>query len=358
MKKKTIGILLMISLVMIMSVSAISAADADDTLQEQVSDTNIETMSSDLEAGDTAASTLSEAGADVEKISASEAQIEKSNQKADNASSKSNDDVLSASSDDVLKADKENNLNNDVLAASSDDVLKADTDCFYWVEGDKWYEDLMTAMNAIASSDSNNKVGTIKVSAGTYTEDDDPTSDGDIEIDFDKKATITIQPFEGGQVIFSGEKINTYLYIVGSNAKLTFNHISFTKGKASYDGGAFEVKGQLTLNYCILTDNYADRYGGAVSVFEGGTFIANNCQFTNNKAKSTGGAISCENKGSVELNNCTFEGNKVGDDENDFGYEHGSDNPGSWEFNDCRFKGHGPLDIDVEGETKSVTISP
>ena len=336
MKKKTIGILLMISLVMIMSVSAISAADANDTLQEQVSDTDIEMTSIAYEQEDNSTPVYqSESVNDVEEISASDTQYEVSKQK----------EVKAAS-----------NAKGEVLSASNDDVLKADTDCFYWVEGDKWYEDLMTAMNAIASSDST--VGTIKVSAGTYTEDDDPTSDGDIEIDFDKKATITIQPFEGDQVIFSGEKINTYLYIVGSNAKLTFNHISFTKGKASYDGGAFEVKGQLTLNYCILTDNYADRYGGAVSVFEGGTFIANNCQFTNNKAKSTGGAISCEKTGSVELNNCYFEGNKVGDDENDFGYEHGSDNPGSWEFNDCRFKGHGSLDIDVEGVTKSVTISP
>ena len=350
MKKKRIGILLIISLVMIMSASAISAADANETLLEDVSDTDIETLSSDFEAEGTAASTLSETGTDVEKISANDAEIEKSN--VENASFKSDNDVLSASNDDSLKANKKNNLNNDVLSASNDDVLKADTDCFYWVEGNTWYEDLMTAMNAIAGSDS--KLGTIKVSAGTYTEDDDPTSDGDIEIDFDKEATITIQPFDGNQVIFSGEKINTYLYIVGSKAKLTFNHISFTKGKASYDGGAFEVKGQLTLNNCILTDNYADRYGGAVSVFEGGTFVANNCQFTNNKAKSTGGAISCENTGSVELNNCYFEGNKVGDDENDFGYEHGSGNPGSWEFNDCRFKGHGSLDIDIDPLTKSV----
>ena len=332
------GVLLIISLVMIMSIGAISAADTNETLLEDVSDTDIEMTSIAYEQEDNSTPVYqSESVNDVEEISASDTQYEVSKQK----------EVKAAS-----------NAKGEVLSASNDDVLKADTNCFYWVEGDKWYEDLMTAMNAIASSDSNNKVGTINVLAGTYTEDDDPTSDGDIEIDFDKKATITIQPFEGNQVIFSGEKINTYLYIVGSNAKLTFNHISFTKGKASYDGGAFEVKGQLTLNNCILTDNYADRYGGAVSVYEGGTFIANNCQFTNNKAKSTGGAISCEKTGSVELNNCTFEGNKVGDDENDFGYEHGSDNPGSWEFNDCRFKGHGSLDIDVAGVTKSVTISP
>lgn len=160
------------------------------------------------------------------------------------ASSSSNE-VLAASNDDVLKADK-NNLNNEVLSASNDDVLKASTNCFYWEEGDHWYEDLMTAMNAVA--DSASKIGTIKVLGSTYDEDDDPTSDGDIDISFDKDATITIQPFEGNQVIFSGEAENTYLFIVGSNAKLTFNHISFTKGHATYDGSAFEVKGQLNLN--------------------------------------------------------------------------------------------------------------
>jgi putative cell wall-binding protein len=40
MKKKTMGILL-ISLVMIISIGAISAADANETLQGEVSDTNI-----------------------------------------------------------------------------------------------------------------------------------------------------------------------------------------------------------------------------------------------------------------------------------------------------------------------------
>ena len=117
MKKKTIGILLMISLVMIISVGAISAADANETLMEEVSDTDIETISSDIEVEDTAASTISEAGGEVEKIIVNDTEIEKSNQKVVKASSSSNEG----------------------LAASNDDVLKASSGCFLY--GGKWYDE-------------------------------------------------------------------------------------------------------------------------------------------------------------------------------------------------------------------------
>ena len=115
----------------------------------------------------------------------------------------------------------------------------------------------------------------------------------------------------------------------------------------------------MTLNNCILTENEALDYGGAVSV-DGGTFIANNCQFLNNWAEDDGGAISCEDDGTVELNNCYFEGNKKIKDgvteENDFGNEGGAS--GTWTFNDCRFKGHGSLEIEVDAPAKSVEITP
>ena len=183
----------MISLVMIMSISAISAADANDTLQEQVSDTDIETISSNLEAGDTAASTLNEVGTDVEKISASEAQIEKSNQKADNASSKLNDDVISASNDDVLKADKENNLNNDMLSASNDDVLGDNPNFLY---NGQWYEDLDAAVSAACD----NNGGTIKLTARAWGYDS-----AEREITISKGVSITFEPIDAdAEVIFDG----------------------------------------------------------------------------------------------------------------------------------------------------------
>ena len=249
----------------------------------------------------------------------------------------------------------------ELLSASNDDVLRADTDCFYYVEAGTWHTDLRDAMDEIADSDT--KIGTILVKGGTYTERD-ATTDGDIYIHFSDAATITIRPFDGEQVIFDGSNTDYLFWFENANCKITFNDISFTKGKATKDGGAIEIsEGQLTLNNCVLTGNEGGRYGGAISVSDGGSFIANNCVFTNNKAADSGGAISCEDDGSVTLNSCYFEGNKVGNDEdgykeNDFGYEDGEGAPGSWEFYDCRFKGHGSIDWKLDAPSKSVTITP
>lgn len=339
--KKKIGVLLIISLVMIMSVGAIAAADTNETLLEDVSDTDIEMTSIAYEQEDNSTPIYaSESVNDVEEISASDTPIEVSNQKEVKATSSAKGEVLSA---------------------SNDDVLRADTNCFYYVEAGTWHTDLRDAMDEIADSDT--KQGTILVKGGTYTERD-ATTDGDIYIHFSDAATITIRPFGGEQVIFDGSNNDYLFWFENANCKITFNDISFTKGKATKDGGAIEIsEGQLTLNNCVLTGNEGGRYGGAISVSDAGSFIANNCVFTNNKAANTGGAISCEDDGSVTLNNCYFEGNKVGNDkdgyeENDFGYEDGEGAPGSWEFNDCRFKGHGSLDIDVNALEKSVEITP
>ena len=337
MKKKTIGILLII-LVLFISIGAISAADANETLMEEVSDTEIATTSVAVEQ-DNAISQESESGGDVE-INVTD----------------SRDEI---STNEVKVTSK----SNEVLSASNDDVLKASSNCFYWVEGGRWYEDLRDAMDNIASSSS--KTGTILVNAGTYTELDRVTC-GDIYIHFESAATITIQPFnKGDTVIFDGSvaKNNYLFWLDHQDLKVTFNDITFKKGHATADGGAIEVAhGQVTLNNCLLTENEALDHGGAVSVADAGTFIANNCRFINNWAEDDGGAISCEDDGTVELHNCYFEGNKKIKDsieeENDFGYEDGASKPGFWTFDECQFKGHGSIGIEVDRPTKSVEITP
>ena len=102
--KKKIGVLL-ITLVMIISIGAISAADTNDTLLGAVSDTNnpllveasdtnIATTSVALDYEDNATSLESDAGSDVE-INVNDNQDEISNQKV-GTSSNVNDDLLSA----------------------------------------------------------------------------------------------------------------------------------------------------------------------------------------------------------------------------------------------------------------------
>ena len=107
MKKKTIGILLII-LVLFISIGAISAADANETLMEEVSDTEIAATSVAVDE-DNAISPERESGGDVE-INVTDSRDEKSISNEVKVTSKS----------------------NEVLSASNDDVLKADTNCFYW----------------------------------------------------------------------------------------------------------------------------------------------------------------------------------------------------------------------------------
>jgi len=341
MKKKTIGILLMISLVMIMSVSAISAADANDTLQEQVSDTDIETMSSDLEAGDTAASTLSEAGTDVEKISASDTQIEKSNQKANNASSKSNDDVL--------KADKEDNSNNDMLAASSDDLLK-DPGPYHF--GSDSYDKLEEAIDAAVDAGG----GTILIEGGRHTMIEELHITDETELVFGR-----FDP--NSEVTLVSDHDHYLFYLTDAEATFTFNGINFEGGEADY-GGAMEIDAKVTFNDCVFTDNWSiesdiDTYGlgGALYVNTDGKVIANNCTFKNNWAGRMGGAI--YNKGgSVTLNNCHFEGNTKGRGTSKVDNDFDDEGDCSWSFSECTFVGKGSLEVTEYVLIKQVEITP
>ena len=333
MKKKTIGILLMISLVMIISISAISAADANETLMEEVSDTDIETISSDIEAEDIATSTVSEAGGEVEKIIVNDTEIEKSNQKVVKASSSS----------------------NEVLAASNDDVLKASSGCFLY--GGKWYDDLDDAIDEACD----NNGGTILIRGGTYGSDSD-----DRGISISDGVYLTFAPYNSGTVIFDGDNnANWFFTIADKNAHVTFNSITFRNGGA-FQGGAIEIdEGYLNVNNCIFENNKASTnlaggygWGGAIFIDDDScSLIARNCRFINNKAASGGGAVCVEGEGSsATFENCYFEGNKVGDEENDV---HNKDS-GTHSFYYCDFKGSidGDFNYEVDYAERSVTMTP
>ncbi len=334
----------MLLLVMIMSIGAISAADANETLQGEVSDTNIAltdevgdtniaTTSSDLKQEVNDTSPAIESVNDVDEINVDDSRNE--NHKVGDASPAS-DDVLSASDDDLLKHN-ENNF-------------------FY---GGTWYYDFEDALSAAES----NKGGTIKIWRGTYkyTSDDD-----DFQYKINTEGTYTIQPYGSDhQVIFDGENKGWFLHITNANIHVTISDITFKNGKGN--DGPLEVEdgAQLTLYRCIFEGNHASSdgvsygLGGAIIVDEG-SLVANDCKFINNKADRHGGAICIEDSGSVTLNNCYFKDNKKGSDEaNDFeDYSIDGGESADWSFTNCLFVGSGSLDIDVDASEKSVSITP
>lgn len=103
------------------------------------------------------------------------------------------------------------------------------------------------------------------------------------------------------------------LFVV--NAAVKMNRISFTKGHASFSGGAFFVgeNGSLTLNYCAVTDNSADVWGGGIDV-EGGVLNMDHCLIAGNKTGDSlgqgGGGVSIYTDQPCLIANTTFSGNE------------------------------------------------
>ena len=332
MKKKTIGILLIMFLVMIISIGAISAADTNDTLLDQVSDTNIATPPVALE--DNVTSLGSEAGSDVE-ISVN-----------DNQNGISNRNV----------GDKSSNLNDDLLSVSIDDNLLGENPNFYYAG--KWYGDLDDAVDDACD----NGGGTIYLTARAWGYDS-----AEREITISDGVSITFQPYNSGDtVIFDGQGNRYWFFkIDDKNAHITFNDITFRNGgdgSLANDGGAIRIiHGSATFNNCVFDNNKACEntfggfgWGGAIFLDESdASLIARNCRFTNNKADNGGGAVCAEDGASASFEDCYFEGNTAPDGNNVLDKDGGSHT-----FDNCRFIGSGSLNIDVEATTKTVHITP
>ena len=346
MKKKTMGILL-ISLVMIISIGAISAADANETLQGEVSDTNI-ALSEDIDDANVASSAL---------------------QQSVNATSPASDGANGIEEISVDDSRDENHkvgassASDDVLSATNEDLLGANPNFYY---NGKWYGDLDDAVDdAVDDALDEGGTKTIYLKARAWGYDS-----AEREITISKGVSITFQPYNSGdEVIFDGQG-HTYWFfeIDDKNAHITFNDITFRNGgdgSLASDGGAIRiVHGSVTFNNCIFDSNEAYSnvaggfgWGGAIFLDDSdASLIANNCRFTNNKADNGGGAVYVEDGATATFNNCYFEGNTAGGSANHVQDEAGSES--SHSFSNCLFKGSGSLNISVDAPSKTVHITP
>ncbi|WP_292888460.1 right-handed parallel beta-helix repeat-containing protein [Methanobrevibacter sp. UBA212] len=346
MKKKTMGILL-ISLVMIISIGAISAADANETLQGEVSDTNIalaeevddaNVASSALQQSVNATSPASDGVDDIEEISVDDSRDENHKVGASSAS-------------------------DEVLSATNEDLLGANPNFYY---NGEWYGDLDDAVDdAVDDALEEGGTKTIYLKARAWGYDS-----AEREITISDGVSITFQPYNSGdEVIFDGQG-HTYWFfkISDKNAHITFNDITFRNGgdgSLASDGGAIRIiHGSVTFNNCIFDSNeacsnVAGGYGWGGAIFldeEDASLIANNCRFTNNKADNGGGAVYVEDGATATFTNCYFEGNTVDGSANHVQDEAGSES--SHSFSNCLFKGSGSLAIEVDAPSKTVHITP
>ncbi|MEY4917409.1 MAG: hypothetical protein RL616_1322, partial [Verrucomicrobiota bacterium] len=99
------------------------------------------------------------------------------------------------------------------------------------------------------------------------------------------------------------------------NADVTMNRLAFTKGHASFAGGAFEVTpfGDLTLSYCNITECSADVWGGGVDVDQG-SLAMDHCLVANNRTSIAlgqgGGGVSLYTYWPCSIVNTTFATNR------------------------------------------------
>ena len=80
--------------------------------------------------------------------------------------------------------------------------------------------------------------------------------------------------------------------------KVEIVHSEFTSNHAQYGGAVLGICGNLTVSYCNFADNRASEWhGGAINLRDFGKLVMNNCLFKQNYAEKYGGAVYVWNKG-------------------------------------------------------------
>ena len=146
------------------------------------------------------------------------------------------------------------------------------------------------------------------VSAGTYWDASNASSDGTATIDFvDSNINISGNTAGLGGGIFAAGSVATDIGSASNgNAAMNFTNstINFTGNTAGESGGAIYIAGNFSADSALATD------GTAVI-----NFTSSTVSFTNNTASTNGGAIYAENGSEISFSGggVTFEGNGAGE---------------------------------------------
>ncbi len=131
------------------------------------------------------------------------------------------------------------------------------------------------------------------------------------EIAIDKNLTITGNLIT--EVTISGGETSRIFNI--TNGTLTLNDLTMTDGVAENGGAVNIANGSLILNSITISDcvaNGASGSGGAIFVGTGGSLIAVGSTLSNNRANRAGGAIESTAGTTITLNNVTLDSNNAG----------------------------------------------
>jgi len=168
----------------------------------------------------------------------------------------------------------------------------------------------------ITGSDSG--VGSLREAVINAQPGDTIVFEGDYAIYLSSPITVTKHlTIEGGTrlIKLSGDtgndgSRNVRIFSVAPDTTLTLSHLSVVSGTAANGlGGGIYSEGDLTLQDCVLSDNYAFNAGGGV-YNDGGVLIVQSSTFSNNSADQ-GGGISNHNDSTATITNSTFIANNA-----------------------------------------------
>ena len=95
------------------------------------------------------------------------------------------------------------------------------------------------------------------------------------------------------------------------NGTTLVSHIGIIKGSSDY-GGAMAISGintVVTLQSCLIANNYASTGGGGIHIFHGSTLFVKKCTFTGNVGSYRGGGMLVTDGATVFISNSTFKEN-------------------------------------------------
>ena len=152
--------------------------------------------------------------------------------------------------------------------------------------------------NAAASSD------IIEFDAGVFNRPQSITlSSGGISIA--NNGTLQINGTGADFLILSGNN-QTGVINISSTAVVTINGVTVANGSsANGEGGGIFNFGSLTLNGCVIKNNFATFQGGGI--YNNGTLVLNNSKVSNNSSNEGGGIF--HQVGSVTINNSIISEN-------------------------------------------------
>ena len=178
------------------------------------------------------------------------------------------------------------------------------------------YSTIQAAIDAASSGDS------VKVSAGTYTEN--ITMKSGVRVIGAGSDVCTIYGNATGSVVIcsdcsTGTKIEGFTITNGDtdsfgggmynyNSIVTITKCVFDSNNAGNGGGMTNYSSTSTITNCTFTNNTSD-WGGGILSRSDSTVTISNCTFTANTSKKEGGAARNMSEANVTFTDCTFTEN-------------------------------------------------